>query len=203
MKINSTQALSGAIGGHHTLELDDLIDEASSRYGKPSDNNFYLFRDFLRLNWSGASGVLLEDGTSWVPVDGGNARHFLHVSTDDSNKVAYTKDEDRGRDDVQTRTTAAAYFEKYGRAPRNQDTIVTSTPEAPTPEAPTPEAPTPEAPTPGATGAPAAPDDDGAAIVAAIITSLKAREGRNSATSKDIVDAVAKALDILLVVAYK
>lgn len=186
MKINSRQALEAALAETvRNGSFISILGLAEARYGALSDDNYYLVRDFLRLNWSGAPGVLLDDGHAWVPVDGGNAYHFLHVSTDDANKVAYTKDEGRGRDDVQTRTTAAAYYEKYGRYPTNYAVVGATAGE------------TQEA------VSEARDNDDGQDIIAAIIGNLKSREGRNSASSLDIVDAVSKALDVLLVLAYK
>lgn len=47
-------------------------------------------------------------------IPGDDPLRFLHQSNDDPDKVAYTKDADHGIADVQTRTTMAAYCEKYG-----------------------------------------------------------------------------------------
>ena len=191
MKINSRAALEAALASTvRTSPFVDILRTAEALYGSLDDNNFYLVRDFLRLNWTGANGVLLDEGNAWTPVDGGRKDHFLHVSTDNADKVAYTKDEDRGRDDVQTRTTASLYFDKYGRAARNED--VFTVPKDKAPEA-----------AQGATQAPVdVPNTKTLAETLGLLMALEVGQ-QDSGRDDDIVSAVNKALSILLIVVKK
>ena len=199
MKIDSMAALEAALASViRTPQLNSLLAAAETRYGTLSDSNFYLVRDFLRLNWSGADGVLL-DGPAWTAVDGGNMNHFLHVSSDDSNKVAYTKDEDRGRDDVQTRTTADVYFGKYGRASSNLDAVtVAETTAAPAKDE------NPEVDTDSRSKAAPVdvPNTKTLAETLGLLMALGAGQ-QDSGSDDDIVAAVNKALSILLIVVKK
>lgn len=133
MRINSVATLNAALAkAGHSVHLSALMAEAVGKYGSISTSNFWKHRDFLRLNWSGAPGVLLNDDHVWTPVAGGNRDHFLHMSTDVPPKVAFTKNADKGSQDLQTRCDAAAYFAKYGNAGANRDVYVVSTPLAAT-----------------------------------------------------------------------
>lgn len=184
MQINSKSALNIALASVvPSQQLDYLLTSADSRYGALDDDNFHQIRDFLRLNWAGADGVLLDDGHQWVPVDGGQAGHFLHVSTDDADKVAYTKDDDKGQDDTQTRTTASAYYSKYGRAASNLDVIGLRPTAAP------------DADTVGADYS-APHGHGGSSTLLKLLAGLDRQD--DGATSADIVTAVNKGFDILL-----
>jgi len=68
------------------------------------DSNLWMIREQCRIN----SGEYTP-----IKVEGDDLTHFLHVSADDPGKVAYTKDADKGRADIQTRTTLAKYCEKF------------------------------------------------------------------------------------------
>lgn len=70
-----------------------------------TDENFWAVREQCRM----LSG---EYNAIFIPND--DLDRFLHVSTDNPDMVAYTKDVDKGRADIQTRTTLAAYCTKFG-----------------------------------------------------------------------------------------
>lgn len=70
-----------------------------------TDDNFWMAREKARM---------LSGEYTVITINGDHKERFLHVSADDLGKVAYTKDADNGRADTQTRTTLAAYCEKYG-----------------------------------------------------------------------------------------
>lgn len=125
MNIKSKQDLLNAITPCvYQRNLAMLTVEADLRYGPLDDNNFWQHRDFLRLNWSGAEGVLSDK--QWEPaIYAGNFGHFLHYSQttgdDGEQMVAYTKHAENGRADIQTRTTLEAYQETYGQVETNED----------------------------------------------------------------------------------
>lgn len=79
--------------------LDTLNMQAST------DDNFWMAREQARI---------LSGEYRLVAVEGDDKLRFLHASIDDPDMVAYTKDADKGRADIQTRTTLAAYCEKFG-----------------------------------------------------------------------------------------
>ena len=79
---------------------------ASVQFGSDvTEENFWKIREQCRT----MSGEYTP-----IKVEGDDPMRFLHVSTDDENKVAYTKDADKGRADVQTRTMLKAYCAKFG-----------------------------------------------------------------------------------------
>lgn len=92
-------------------ELEALTGEATKRYGDLTDENFHKHRDFLRLNWSGAAGVLSDE--QWEAIAGGKEGHFMHLSKD-GDRVCFTKDDDKGRADIQTVVTTGRYEELFG-----------------------------------------------------------------------------------------
>lgn len=190
MKIDTKHALLAALSSvPATPELANLLLEATSRYGDVDDENFYLHRDFLRLNWSAASGVLLDAQNKWVPTPFGVQDHFTHFAVDGSGKVSYTKDEDKGEDDVQTRTTVEKYRANYDVVGSNPDVYITGTGNANPDAAPRDEAPSDTKPSGRAVGIPPA--------VLAALGAMMEDQDDGAATSADIVRAVNTALDIL------
>lgn len=65
------------------------------------------------LDWRTREQARLDVGHYQPASFEGRPGHFLHQSTDDPAKVAYTKDDYRGEQDIQTRTTPEAYRERY------------------------------------------------------------------------------------------
>jgi len=72
-----------------------------------TDDNFWIARETARMQ---------SHQYTTLKVDGDDPLRFLHVSLDDSEKVAYTKDAEHGRADIQTRTTMTKYCKKFGLA---------------------------------------------------------------------------------------
>ena len=70
----------------------------------PNDDNFWEVREQCRMKHTYTP----------VKIEGDDPLRFLHISTDDPAKVAYTKDADYGRKDIQTRTTLVKYCQEYG-----------------------------------------------------------------------------------------
>lgn len=87
------------------LKLFVALFNTGVNFNDISDENFWKVREQYRIN----------DGT-YTPVCIANddKTRFLHVSVDDPAKVSYTKDAGKGRQDIQTRTTLAAYCDKFG-----------------------------------------------------------------------------------------
>ena len=79
-----------------------------------TDENFWKVRELARF---------LSDQCKPVFLAGDEKIRFLHVSIDDPDKVAYTKDADKGRQDIQTRTTLEAYKAKFGLSDDAQEEI--------------------------------------------------------------------------------
>lgn len=72
--------------------------------GAPCDEeNFWMWREELRR----AYYVMVDLAEETDP------KHFVHVSEDDNTKIAYTESPEKGRKDIQTRTTIGRYFKKY------------------------------------------------------------------------------------------
>lgn len=73
-----------------------------------TEDNLWMVREHART----VSG-------QYVPIrfEGDDPLRFLHASIDDPTKVAYTKDAEHGRADVQTRTTIPRYCAKFGLNP--------------------------------------------------------------------------------------
>lgn len=93
--------------GLHSVFTAMAIGTAAQQLGMsyPHEENFWQVREQCRIN----------DGTyTPIHIDGDDKMRFLHVSVDDPDKVSYTKDADKGKQDIQTRTTLAAYCEKFG-----------------------------------------------------------------------------------------
>lgn len=75
-------------------------------------------------NWQAREQARMDDGTyTPLKIAGDDPARFLHWSTDEPNKVAYTKDAEKGALDIQTRTTLPEYCEKFGLQ-MNQETPV-------------------------------------------------------------------------------
>ena len=104
-KIDSMVRLMDKYGRFRPDATSAGMDVVGISPGCLNDGNFWKAREQCRIN----------DGT-YTPIfiDGDDKMRFLHVSVDDSAKVSYTKDADKGRQDIQTRTTLAAYCEKFG-----------------------------------------------------------------------------------------
>lgn len=101
-KITSKDKLLGA---YSYSELTTARDSVGILPSNINDENFWMVREQCRIN----------DGTyTPIHIDGDDKMRFLHVSIDDPAKVSYTKDADKGRQDLQTRATLAAYCEKFG-----------------------------------------------------------------------------------------
>lgn len=102
-KITSATALQDHYVGGATLHK--AMHDAGISWGYLNDSNFWQVREQCRIN----------DGTyTPIHIDGDDSMRFLHISTDDPAKVSYTKDAEKGKQDIQTRTTLAAYCEKFG-----------------------------------------------------------------------------------------
>jgi len=82
-----------------------------------TDDNFWIAREAARVQSNQYTPIKLE---------GDDPLRFLHVSVDDLNKVAYTKDAESGRADIQTRTTMTAYCTKFGLTGPRQNDLPTS-----------------------------------------------------------------------------
>ena len=67
--------------------------------------NFWMAREEARM---------LAGEYTAISIVGDSRDRFLHGSTDKPDMVAYTKDAENGRADIQTRTTLAAYCAKFG-----------------------------------------------------------------------------------------
>lgn len=94
-------------GELHSVYAAIPFGTASSQLGMtyPNEENFWQVREQCRIN----------DGTyTPIHVEGDDKMRFLHVSVDNPAKVSYTKDADKGRQDIQTRTTLAAYCDEFG-----------------------------------------------------------------------------------------
>jgi len=112
MNITSKAQLINALNCS-SANVSDLCDEATRRYGDLTDENFHEHRDFLRMNWSGAAGVICDN--KWVPVAGGLPRHFLHMSQD-GERVCFAKSHEKAQADRFTTVTADRYKELFGMA---------------------------------------------------------------------------------------
>jgi len=134
MNITSKQQLVNALPYNHEARqpgLKALIAEATKRYGSLSDENFHEHRDFLRMNWSGAAGVVCDN--KWEPVAGGLPRHFLHMSQD-GERVCFAKSHEKAQADRFTTVTADRYKELFGMADEDiphPDLVQTKIPENP------------------------------------------------------------------------
>ncbi|MGB8348308.1 MAG: hypothetical protein WCD86_25725 [Ktedonobacteraceae bacterium] len=99
-KLNNYAEVSNRFGLHACLAADKVTGLAGN-----NDTNFWATREQCRIT---------NGEYSPITIEGDDPLRFLHVSADDPNKVAYTKDADKGRADIQTRTTLSAYCEKFG-----------------------------------------------------------------------------------------
>lgn len=82
----------------------DLDIAERSVMGMPvTDENVWLIREQCRMH------------RFYTPIriTGDNALRFLHVSREDPSKVAYTANDEKGRADIQTRTTLKKYTHKF------------------------------------------------------------------------------------------
>jgi len=70
-----------------------------------NDDDFWIAREHARI---------LSEEYNPVRIEGDDPLRFLHVSVDNPDMVAYTKDAEHGRADIQTRTTMPKYCEKFG-----------------------------------------------------------------------------------------
>ena len=93
MKITTHEQLEATYGR-------GLIDHARSFYG-----TVWYQREHIRA---------ISGEYQMIYVAGDDPSRFLHVSQDTPGKVAYTKDSGKCSQDIQTRTTLAAYCDKYG-----------------------------------------------------------------------------------------
>lgn len=87
----------------YTMYLAKSINTADVQCGGSAP--FWQVREQCRMN----SGEYDP-----VHISGDDPLRFLHVSQDDPNKVAYTKNAEKGAQDIQTRTTLSAYKAKFG-----------------------------------------------------------------------------------------
>jgi len=72
-----------------------------------TDETFWYWREHIRMNLPDIyKKVTLTD----LPEV---SEHFLHVSREDATKVAYTPDAEKGRRDIQVRTTIGRYAKKF------------------------------------------------------------------------------------------
>lgn len=67
------------------------------------------------LNWKAREQARIDNGT-YEPVNlrGDDPDRFLHVSLLNPDMVAYTKNDEKGQADIQTRTTLEKYIHKFG-----------------------------------------------------------------------------------------
>lgn len=65
--------------------------------------------------WALREECRMLDG-SYIPsgIAGDEHMRFLHMALDGTGRVAYTKNSEKGADDIQTVTTLEAYREKFG-----------------------------------------------------------------------------------------
>lgn len=70
-----------------------------------TENNFWMIREQARSHLPNYKSISLF---------GDDPMRFLHVSTNDPNRVAYTKNAEKGKQDIQTVTTLEAYCDKFG-----------------------------------------------------------------------------------------
>lgn len=104
-KITNADQLNHVYGDGQTSQTARAMRDVGVAYGYLNNENFWQIREQCRIN----------DGTyTPIHIDGDLKTRFLHVSVDDPAKVSYTKDADKGKQDIQTRTTLAAYCEKFG-----------------------------------------------------------------------------------------
>lgn len=104
-KITSVSGLQAKYGYTHEDPPGVAMRYLSISRGGLNSDNFWQVREQCRIN----------DGTyTPIRIDGDLKTRFLHVSIDYPAKVSYTKDSYKGKQDIQTRTTLAAYCEKFG-----------------------------------------------------------------------------------------
>lgn len=87
-------------------------------YGRFSDHQgrFQLREGANDINWRDRERKRFEDGTYVCPewlMPHSLIDHFLHLSTDKSNLLAYTQNDEKGKADVQSRVSFKGYFEKH------------------------------------------------------------------------------------------
>lgn len=69
----------------------------------------------MENQWKAREQARMDNGTyDPVSLRGDGPDRFLHVSLVDPCMVAYTKNEEKGMADIQTRTTLEAYCKKFG-----------------------------------------------------------------------------------------
>lgn len=101
-KITSIDALRACFTVDQTARA---IDKLVAHQGPLTDKPVWMVREQCRMDSGEYTAITLH---------GDDPLHFLHVSTDDSTMVAYTKNAEKGAADVQTRTTLQAYKDKFG-----------------------------------------------------------------------------------------
>lgn len=66
-------------------------------------------------DWKAREQAYMNSGIyESVNLAGDDPNRFLHVSLLDPNMVAYTKNDEKGQADIQTRTTLKKYMHKFG-----------------------------------------------------------------------------------------
>lgn len=84
-------------------EIDQARTDLREKFGLGIPQVWQV-REQLRMN---------SNPSRWIDVANDNPLRFLHQSEDDPTKVAYTNNGDKGQQDIQTRTTLAAYCQRF------------------------------------------------------------------------------------------
>lgn len=89
------------------------VKNLTEELGPLDAENFWVWREYVR-DEKRTSGSQHTGYNKMVDLDGWefNRLHYLHVSREDKTKVAYTENADKGRRDIQLRTTIGRYIKK-------------------------------------------------------------------------------------------
>lgn len=83
--------------------------------GEPNAENFWIWRELIRSSSNSAIKASIKTNISTVFNDEPWLRpeHFIHVSTDDNTKIAYTPNAEKGLRDIQVKMAIGRYLQKY------------------------------------------------------------------------------------------
>ena len=83
--------------------------------GPPNETNFWIWRETIRTSTNAAVKEVVQTVAPTVFSDESwlDPLHFVHVSADDSSKIAYTPDAAKGLRDIQVRMSVGKYLTKY------------------------------------------------------------------------------------------